>query len=379
MEPVQAEIADIAPKMARRRVRRTIVGVVILCALAATVPLACRAMRPAGGENSMMKIREDMTSIEAAGEEYPESVQLYFAHYGLDMGEGVRHRFGTFASGEWTLAGHVYEPAEYRGTVILLHGYLNHCGQFRHLVRRLLDEGYAVAMYDMPGHGLSTGRRAVIEDFSQYTDTLGDFADVVGGLVHGPYDLIGFSTGGTVVMDWMLMRDGARFRRVVLAGPLVRSPGWQSSVAGAKFYGNFSDTVPRWPRRNSGDPEYIKFNRRQDVLHCREVSLRWMMALHAWNERMAKHEPCGHPVKVIQGTKNTTVAYKYNIQFIRRMFPAADVTMIEGGRHELFNEAAALRQEVLDVTVAYLNAGEGSDADDGQSRGVGSAAAESTQ
>ena len=354
MEPVQAEIADIAPKMARRRVRRTIVGVVILCALAATVPLACRAMRPAGGENSMMKIREDMTSIEAAGEEYPESVQLYFAHYGLDMGEGVRHRFGTFASGEWTLAGHVYEPAEYRGTVILLHGYLNHCGQFRHLVRRLLDEGYAVAMYDMPGHGLSTGRRAVIEDFSQYTDTLGDFADVVGGLVHGPYDLIGFSTGGTVVMDWMLMRD-ARFRRVVLAGPLVRSP-----AGSRRLRGEVLQQLQRYgaamAAQELGRSEYIKFNRRQDVLHLPGGAAEVDDGIACVERADGPRRALRHPVKVIQGTKDTTVAYKYNIQFIRRMFPAADVTMIEKPARAS-TRRKALRQEVLDVTVAYLNAG----------------------
>jgi alpha-beta hydrolase superfamily lysophospholipase len=336
--------------------RVPILCVLLLGVLAVATRPACTHTDVSGNGDGMVRIRDDMRPIETAWEDYPAAAAVYFEHYGLDMGEGVRHRFGTFQSGQWTLAAHVYEPAEYRGTVILLHGYLNHCGQFRHVVRRLLDEGYALAMYDMPGHGLSTGERAVIEDFSQYSDTLGDFVEVVGGLTHGPYDLIGFSTGGTVAMDWMLTRDGAVFRRVVLAAPLVRSPGWKSSVAGAKLYSNFTDTVPRAPRKNSSDAAYLKFNEYQDVLHCRNVSLRWVLALHEWNDRMARGEPCPRDVKVIQGTKDTTVSFKYNLKFIRRKFPQAEITLIEGGRHELFNEAESLREQVLDAAIAWLNA-----------------------
>lgn len=370
MNPKAVNIADTVSKPPRKLRKRSILFVImlacaLLCALVAAVPLACTLMRQSGDGNGMVKIREEMAPIEDAAGKITDSAKLYFEHYRLDMGPEVRHRFGTFTSRDWTLAAHIYEPAEYRGTVVLLHGYLNHCGQFRHLVRRLLDEGYAVAMYDMPGHGLSTGERAVIEDFSQYSDTVGDFIDVVNRLTHGPYDLIGFSTGGTVATDWMLTRDASRFRRVVLAAPLVHSPGWRSSLTGARFYSNFTDTVPRWPRKNTSDAAYVRFNRRDDVLHCRDVSLKWVMALHAWNDRMADREVCDRPVKVIQGTKDTTVSYKYNLQFIRGKFPAAEVTMIEGGRHELFNEAEGLRREVLDATMAYLNAEE-SDADSGQ-------------
>ncbi|MBE0534304.1 MAG: alpha/beta hydrolase [Phycisphaerae bacterium] len=358
MKLQNAVIADVVSKRAKALRMLPIFGVLVLCVFAMAIRPACTRTEVSGSGDSMVRIRDEIRPIVSAGGDYPESVRAYFDHYGLGMGEGVRHRFGTFESGEWTLAGHVYTPGEYRETVILLHGYLNHCGQFRHLIRRLLDAGYAVAMYDMPGHGLSTGERAVIEDFSQYSDALGDFLEVVRGLAHGPYDVIGFSTGGTVAIDWLLTRDAEVFRRVVLAGPLVRSPGWQSSRAGARFYSSFTDTVPRIARKNCSDPAYLKFNKYSDMLHCRNVSLRWLLALYEWNDRMADRGPSACGVKVIQGTKDTTVSFKYNLAFIRRKFPAADVTLIEGGRHELFNEAEGLREKVLDAVVAYLGADE---------------------
>ena len=105
---------------------------------------------------------EPIEQVEPA--QYSPAVMEYFTYYNLD-GEWCRaeHFFGSFKSGGFTLAGHLYRPAEYTATVILLHGYLNHTGQFKNLIRYLLENGFAVAAYDLPGHGFSTGERAAIE------------------------------------------------------------------------------------------------------------------------------------------------------------------------------------------------------------------------
>lgn len=42
-----------------------------------------------------------------------------------------------------------------RGTVLLSHGYAEHCGRYTHLRRALTRAGYDVAFYDHAGHGLS--------------------------------------------------------------------------------------------------------------------------------------------------------------------------------------------------------------------------------
>ena len=129
-------------------------------------------------------------------EDYPRAVMDYFVHYGLD-GDGCRaeHRFGSFESGGYTLAAHLYRPEAYTATVVLLHGYLNHTGQFRHLIRFLLENGFAVAVYDLPGHGLSSGERAVIQSFDEYVRTTQDLMTVVKPYLTGPFYAVGFSTG----------------------------------------------------------------------------------------------------------------------------------------------------------------------------------------
>jgi len=336
-----------------------IVIVLVFCILA----IVLRAGRPpekdAGAmRDRIVKIKEQMQPLESARSgDYPDCVKMYFDYYGLDMAadiEGVEHLFGTFESSGWTLAANIYRPKKYKATVVLLHGYLNHTGQFKHLIKHLLERGFAVAVYDMPGHGLSSGERAVIDDFSEYTRTLVDYTKTVGKMVKGPYHLIGFSTGGTVAIDYLLVRKGDFFDRVVLAAPLVRSVAWKSSEAGYKLYRNFADSVPRAKRKNSSDKEFLEFNKYKDVLHCRTVSLKWVKALYDWNDRMETVEPDDRSIAVIQGAKDTTVSYRYNLKFIKRKFPNVTVMMIEDGRHEVFNESKGLRQIVLDGTVGYL-------------------------
>ena len=304
-------------------------------------------------------IRQEMISLDAVGEMclYSDSVESYFDYYGLDVEkrqEDVEHIFGTFESGGFILAGHIFWPKEYKGTVVLVHGYLNHCGQLKYLIEYLVSEGYAVAAFDLPGHGLSSGDRAAIDDFSQYTKALRDFAGVVKGKVNGPYHVMGFSNGASVVLDYLLYNDKDVFDKVVLAAPLVRCVGWEQMKISYKVYSRFGDSVARLPRKNSSDKEFIKFNRNKDKLHAKEVSLRWVKALDEWNERIAKAKVCEKEILVLQGTNDSTVAWRYNVNFIQNKFGDVKVKLIKKARHELFNESAKLRKEVFSEISSYL-------------------------
>ncbi len=80
----------------------------------------------------------------------------YFNAYDL-LCDNCEHLFGTFTSGDHTLAGHIFIPAEPRATVLLMHGYFDHTGTLSQTIHHLIARGYQVAAYDMPGHGLSSG------------------------------------------------------------------------------------------------------------------------------------------------------------------------------------------------------------------------------
>jgi len=56
----------------------------------------------------------------------------------------------------------------------------------------------------------------------------------------------------------------------------------------------------------------------------------------------------------LQGDRDTTVDWRYNIRLLRDKFPAGQVEMIAGARHELFNEAAAYKQKALEIVQSCL-------------------------
>ncbi len=121
-------------------------------------------------DKAIVKVREAIKPLDDFSGEYPDSVIDYFKFYGLDLGgNDVEHIFGTFESGELTLVGHIYKPEKYKATVFAVHGYFDHCGQLNFLARHLLEAGYAVAVFDLSDHGLSSGQRGAIDDFTQYS------------------------------------------------------------------------------------------------------------------------------------------------------------------------------------------------------------------
>jgi alpha-beta hydrolase superfamily lysophospholipase len=297
---------------------------------------------------------QPMETVDPAS--YPKPVMDYFHHYELDWADlAATHWFGTFESGGFTLAAHLYEPREYTATVVLLHGYLNHSGQFRNLIRFLLENGFAVALFDLPGHGLSSGERAAIDSFDQYIKVTGDFIQLVKSRLHGPYMGIGFSTGAAILIEMLLTEKADDFDKIVLAAPLIHWTGYEQSKGTYKVYKVFTNKIARFYRRNSSDKNYLIFNKTQDYLHCTHIDLSWVKALFDWNDKLETlSNKSDWEVLVLQGDKDGTVDWKYNMDLVRHKFPNAQIIMIPGANHELFNEAPAYKNQALNLIAKYL-------------------------
>jgi alpha-beta hydrolase superfamily lysophospholipase len=305
-------------------------------------------------------IQAEIRYLNEEQQQYPQAVQMYFDHYGLDWPD-TEHRFGWFQSGGLKLAGHVWVPVGREFTthkpvemVILLHGYLDHTGQLKHLILALLEYGYVVGAFDLPGHGLSEGKAAAVGALSDYTTALEDFIQATRWVCPDKLHFVGFSNGASVGIDELLSKQGDQFDKVVLAGPLVQWTGYQPSKAMYLACSPFTDRIGRIMQTNSSDENFLSFNRNDDYLHCRDVSLDWIRALYDWNDRFAKLPVSSKEVLIIQGSYDMTVDWRYNLKALRKKFPAAKVEMIEGARHELFNESSALREESITKVVNYL-------------------------
>lgn len=279
--------------------------------------------------------------------------QEYFAYYGIDFANripGVVHHFGSSRGAGFTIAAHYYQLPEPRGSCVLVHGYFDHVGLYAHLIGHCLRAGYNVLIWDLPGHGLSSGAQANIADFSQYTEVLGAMLEQHGGSLPRPVHAIGQSTGAAVLMNWAFRKNAAGavcpFTRMVLLAPLVRAAQWRSVSLMHTILRPVKSRIRRRFLANSSDQQFLDFVR-TDPLQSQHLSVGWVSALRRWVRDFDSQSVSDYAPLIIQGDADQTVDWRWNLLQIRQKFPRAQVHTVRGASHHLVNEAAALRDEIF--------------------------------
>lgn len=298
-------------------------------------------------------------------EELSEEMVAYCHFYGLDL--WVEHPEVAYHQGYVTAVRHdvmvhyfrLPEPRGQRGTVFILHGYFDHVGLYSQLIDRCLAAGFDVLTYDQPGHGLSSGTPAAIGSFLEYQGVLSEVLAHVRDKTRGPWFAVGQSTGGGILIDYLLSNhhsvETSEFRKVVLLAPLVRPAGW----LGAKvLHTAVKPFINRWQRvfsANSGNTRFLRFLRERDPLQARAVHVDWVSALRTWIPHIESARPVNFPITVVQGEKDQTVDWQHNLRIIRNKFASVEVVKIADGRHHLVNEAKDLQATVFNTIIDTFN------------------------
>ena len=252
---------------------------------------------------------------------------------------------GSLAAGDYQLAVQGWWPAEPRGSVLMLHGYYDHMGLYGHVVDWALSRHLAVLACDLPGHGLSSGARASINDFAEYQTTLAALIAEARRLqLPRPWHLVGQSTGGAILLDYLLRGNpAAELGETVLLAPLVRPHAWRQGLWTYRLVKPFVRALPRRFSVNSGDPAFLKFLQ-QDGLQPRELPAQWVGALARWIPQLEAAAPSNRTPLVIQGEQDFTVDWRHNLGVLEAKFARPEVLRLPEARHHLVNETAELRQ-----------------------------------
>ncbi len=290
------------------------------------------------------------------------AAQSYLDFYGINfakMRADITHGFGSLEAGGFRIAAHYWLPENAKGTLVVVHGYYDHVGIFGKAIKFGLDNGLAVLAFDLPGHGLSSGEQVAIDSFDQYADVLDVFLSAAQTLLPSPYFALGQSTGGSVLLNYLWRYDAARatplLERIALCAPLVLPRGWRYS--GRFVYTlvhRFIKHMPRGSARSSHDADFNCFIDERDCLQSPHLSVRWVGAMKDWDQQFRQFPPLNKSVLVVQGAKDFTVAWRYNLQQIQRALPNAQIQMIPGAGHQLVNEAEDLRTPIFTAINRYF-------------------------
>lgn len=297
-------------------------------------------------------LRASLSSL-AARQPLSTQAQAYQRFYGLDLparDAAPQSWLGRFDVAGFEVVGQVWLPAAPVATLILLHGFYDHMGLYRHVIDWALDQQYAVISCDLPGHGLSSGERASIDDFSAYQQVLQALFEQARSLeLPQPWHLFGQSTGGAIVVDHLLHRgaESPAQGEVILLAPLVRPRAWRWSKFSYRVLKPFVNGIERRFSENSNDPTFLPFLL-ADPLQPRRLPTAWVGALLDWVKRIEAAPVSPRQPLIIQGECDMTVDWPHNLKVLGEKFAAPQILLIPEARHHLANELPVIRARYFD-------------------------------
>jgi alpha-beta hydrolase superfamily lysophospholipase len=277
----------------------------------------------------------------------------YQRFYGLiDVGRDrrVRSWLGRMDVGGYEIVGQVWMPEKPVATLFLMHGFYDHMGLFRHLVEWALGMEFAVISCDLPGHGLSSGARASIDDFDEYQVVLQQLFEEARALqLPQPWHLCGQSTGGAILIDHLLNHgnQSPAQGQVILLAPLVRPRAWGWSKLSYHLLKPFVTGIARRFSENSNAPAFLPFLL-ADPLQPRRLPTAWVGALGRWISRVESAPASARSPIIIQGEGDMTVDWRHNLAVLTEKFAQPKILMLSQARHHLANELPELRAQYFE-------------------------------
>ena len=235
-----------------------------------------------------------------------------------------------------------------RATLLFVHGHGEFVSRYTELFAPLVDTlGIKILMPDLPGHGVSTGKRGHMRDLGQVATLFHQLSDEAKKSADGlPLFLAGHSMGG-LLSAWLVLEQGMRPDAVWIGSPLL-VPGKAKPplvVAVAKLLDKLAPTMvihngvkesDCYTMEDAADfPAETDADKWQpvEVVH-RWISMRLGMELvraenQVWSESM-DHWPVDIPLIFTQGGKDPVCPPENGREFTRRLKEAGrDVTYHE--------------------------------------------------
>src|SRR5690606_35290139 len=162
--------------------------------------------------------------------------------------------------------------------------------------------------------------------------------------------LLGQSMGGAIVMQYLLTHRGNEqgLRKVILFAPLVRPAAWRQALWSYRFLSKVVSSIPRSYSENSEDKQFLHFVSYEDPVQHDRLLTQWVGAMIEWAQVFETFELSNFPLWIIQGDKDETVDWQFNMKRIQQKFPHVNIRYVEGAGHHLAGESDRLQAKVFE-------------------------------
>lgn len=249
-----------------------------------------------------------------------------------------------------------------RARLVIVHGYAEHRGRYAALVDRLEAHGIECHLFDLRGHGGSEGPRGHVQRFGDYLDDLDRVVSSVrarGGAA--PLLLLAHSLGGLIALEYVRQHPAACDAFAVSSpflGPAFRVPRFRAMLAGV-----LSHVTPRLLLGNGLNPQWVSRDEAvvaayaADPLIFSKTTPRWFMEVTAAQRALITHaEEIATPALFLLAGSDRIADHKIALDVFARLGSAdKQLRTYPELYHEVFNELAAAREEVIGDLLSWLD------------------------
>jgi len=267
--------------------------------------------------------------------------------------------FNIRLSNGQVLRGFIKSPGEnLRGVVVLIHGRGEHIQRYKKWAELFNREKIAFAGVDLPGHGLSDGKRGHIKNY-KLTDEMIDilineckmtFPDI-------PVFLYGHSMGGGIVLDY-LVRMAPKLKGAIVTSPWLKL-AFKPKESMVKLATIMRNVFPSLILPAGLVEEHLSHDQKvvdafkNDPLNHNKISLSlFQAAISTASNALKNASKLKTPLLLIHGSDDKICSPEGSREFASKT-KLAELKIWEGGYHELHNEL--FKQEVFNYIINWIN------------------------
>lgn len=267
--------------------------------------------------------------------------------------------FNIKLSNGYVLRGFIMSPGEkLRAMIVLVHGLGEHIRRYEGWAGLFTEAMIGMAGVDLPGHGLSDGKRGHIRSYAITDEMIDILLQECRKTFPGvPLFLYGHSLGGGIVLDY-LIRKNPDVRGAIVTSPWLKL-SFEPDRMKVKMAGIMKSIVPSLVQSSGLVVDHISRNAGVVELYRKDPRIHGLISVSLFHSAMTAASGALKNASrlkklllLMHGTEDHICSPEGSREFAEKS-PLVELRLWEGAYHELHNDYC--RHEVFDTIRSWID------------------------